>query len=60
MGVEAVSSFQADREREVAYSSRRNCAIYGLGNYIQKSGKTRQPDQDIAILGCLPKHVFAV
>lgn len=36
----------------------RNCAIYGLGNYIQKEGKTMQSDRDIAILAVLPKSVF--
>lgn len=36
----------------------RNCAIYGFGNYIQKDGKTEQPDKDIAIVACLPKDVF--
>ncbi len=36
----------------------RSCALYGLGNYIQKEGKTDQPDRDIAIMACLPKHVF--
>jgi len=36
----------------------RNCAIYGLGNYIRKDGKTGAPDQDIAIVACLPKDVF--
>jgi acetamidase/formamidase len=36
----------------------RNCAIYGLGNYVQKEGKTDQPDRDIAIVACLPKDVF--
>jgi acetamidase/formamidase len=36
----------------------RNCAIYGLGNYIQKDGKTAAPDQDIAVLACLSKDVF--
>ena len=36
----------------------RNCAVYGLGNYIQKDGKTGQPDKDIAVLACLPKDVF--
>jgi amidase len=36
----------------------RNCAIYGLGDYVQKEGKTGQPDQDIAIVGCLPKEIF--
>jgi len=36
----------------------RNCAIYGLGNYIQKDGKTVQPDRDIAIVACLPKDIF--
>lgn len=37
----------------------RNCAVYGLGNYIQKDGKTDQPDRDIAVVACLPKNVFA-
>lgn len=37
----------------------RNCAIYGLGNFIQKEGKTAQPDRDIAIVACLPKDIFA-
>lgn len=36
----------------------RNCALYGLGNYIQKQGKTRQGDKDIAVVACLPKDVF--
>jgi acetamidase/formamidase len=36
----------------------RNCAVYGLGNYIQEKGKTEAPDQDVAILACLPKDVF--
>lgn len=36
----------------------RNCALYGLGNYIQKEGKTDQPDMDIAVVACLPKDVF--
>lgn len=36
----------------------RNCAVYGLGNYIQKDGKTEQPDKDIAVLACLPKDIF--
>jgi acetamidase/formamidase len=36
----------------------RNCAIYGLGNYVQKEGKTAQPDRDIAVVACLPKEVF--
>ena len=36
----------------------RNCAIYGLGNYIQKDGKPLQPDRDIAITACLPKAIF--
>ena len=37
----------------------RNCAVYGLGNYIQKDGKkTDQPDRDIAVVGALPKSVF--
>jgi len=36
----------------------RNCAIYGLGDYIQKEGKTDQPDRDIAIMACLSKDVF--
>jgi len=36
----------------------RNCAIYGLGNYVQKGGKVDQPDKDIAVVACLPKEVF--
>jgi len=36
----------------------RNCAVYGLGNYIQEKGKTEAPDQDIALVACLPKEVF--
>ena len=36
----------------------RNCAIYGLGNYIQEDGKSAQPDGDIAIVACLSKDVF--
>jgi amidase len=37
----------------------RNCAIYGLGNFIQKDGKKPdQVDHDIAVIGVLPKSVF--
>jgi acetamidase/formamidase len=37
----------------------RNCALYGLGNFIQKEGKRpNQPDRDIAVVGVLPKSVF--
>jgi hypothetical protein len=37
----------------------RNCAVYGLGNFVQKDGKkTNQPDKDIAVVGVLPKSVF--
>ncbi|MCU0522984.1 MAG: hypothetical protein MUF84_20145, partial [Anaerolineae bacterium] len=37
----------------------RNCALYGLGNFIQKDGKqSNQPDRDIAVVGVLPKSVF--
>ena len=36
----------------------RNCALYGLGNYIQKEGKADAPDQDIAVVACLPKDIF--
>ena len=37
----------------------RNCALYGLGNFIQKDGKTEgQPDRDIAVVGVLPKSIF--
>jgi hypothetical protein len=36
----------------------RNCAVYGLGNYVQKEGKTEQPDRDIAVVACLPKDIF--
>jgi acetamidase/formamidase len=38
----------------------RNCAIYGLGNYIQKAGKGSAPDKDIAIVACLPKEIFSL
>ena len=38
----------------------RNCAIYGLGNFVQKDGKKPgQPDRDIAVVGVLPKAIFA-
>jgi acetamidase/formamidase len=45
----------------------RNCALYGLGNFVQKDGKQpgqpdnelAQPDRDIAVVGVLPKAVFA-
>lgn len=37
----------------------RNCALYGLGNFIHKDGKKpNQPDLDIAVVGVLPKSVF--
>jgi len=36
----------------------RNCAVYGLGNYIQADEKAVQPDKDIAIVACLPKDIF--
>jgi acetamidase/formamidase len=36
----------------------RNCAIYGLGNYIQTDEKAEQADRDIAIVACLPKDIF--
>jgi acetamidase/formamidase len=37
----------------------RNCALYGLGNFIQKAGKLPdQRDQDIAVVGALPKAVL--
>jgi hypothetical protein len=36
----------------------RNCAVYGLGNYVQEEGKTEQPDRDIAVVACLPKDIF--
>ena len=37
----------------------RNCAIYGLANYIQKDGKgPAKGDVDIAIVGALPKSLF--
>ncbi len=38
----------------------KNCALYGLGDYIQKEGKTGQEDYDIAVVACLPKDVFIV
>ena len=38
----------------------RNCALYGLGNYVQEDGKVPgQPDRDIAVVGVLPKEVFS-
>ncbi len=38
----------------------RNCVLYGLGNFIQKDGKRAdQPDRDIAVVGVLPKAIFA-
>jgi hypothetical protein len=38
----------------------RNCALYGLGNFVQKDGKQPdQPDRDIAVVGALPKAIFA-
>jgi cytolysin (calcineurin-like family phosphatase) len=38
----------------------RNCALYGLGNLVQREGKVpNQPDRDIAVVGALPKSVFA-
>jgi acetamidase/formamidase len=36
----------------------RNCALYGLGDYIQKEGKQGQADNEIAVVACLPKAVF--
>lgn len=36
----------------------RPTALYGLGNFIQKDGKTEQPDRDIALVIALPKGVF--
>ena len=37
----------------------RNCALYGLGNFVQQDGKVPgQPDRDIAVVGVLPKAVF--
>ena len=37
----------------------RNCALYGLGDFIQKDGtKLREPDRDIALVGVLPRSVF--
>ena len=36
----------------------RNCAIYGLGDYVQKEGKRGDPDRDIAVVGVLGKGVF--
>ncbi|MHC5036832.1 MAG: hypothetical protein ACYTHM_05930 [Planctomycetota bacterium] len=36
----------------------RNCAVYGLGDYVRKAGKTGAPDQDIAVVACLRKDVF--
>jgi amidase len=37
----------------------RNCALYGLANFIQKDGKKQnQLDRDMGVLGVLPKSVF--
>ena len=36
----------------------RPCALYGLGNFVQKDGKTDQPDQDIAVVLALPKYML--
>jgi len=37
----------------------RNCALYGLGNFIQEDGKQpNRSDRDIAVVGVLPKSVF--
>ena len=37
----------------------RNCAVYGLGNFIRKDGKQPgAPDRDIAVVGVLPKAIF--
>jgi acetamidase/formamidase len=37
----------------------RNCALYGLGNFIQEGGKKHpEPDRDIALVGVLPKSIF--
>jgi len=37
----------------------RNCALYGLGNFVQEDGKVPgQPDRDIAVVGVLPKAIF--
>ena len=39
----------------------RNCALYGLGNFIQKDGKQPgQQDRDIALIGALPKSIFEI
>ncbi len=38
----------------------RNCALYGLGNFVQKAGKKPdEPDRDIAVVGVLPKAVLS-
>ena len=37
----------------------RNCALYGLGNFVQKEGKKPdQSDRDIAVVGVLAKSIF--
>ena len=37
----------------------RNCALYGLANYIHKESKSLdQVDRDIAVVGVLPKSLF--
>ncbi len=38
----------------------RNCALYGLANFVQKEGKRPdERDQDIAVVGVLAKCLFA-
>jgi acetamidase/formamidase len=38
----------------------RNCAVYGLGNFIQKEGKVAgAPDGDIAVVGVMPKGMLS-
>lgn len=37
----------------------RNCALYGLGDFIQSNDiKSHAPDRDIALVGVLPRSVF--
>jgi acetamidase/formamidase len=38
----------------------RNCAVYGLGDYVQKEGKTGAGDRDIAVVGTLPRESIDV
>ena len=36
----------------------KNCALYGLGDFIQDEGETDDDDDDLAVVASLPKDVF--